>query len=71
MLNNQNMPSLTTLQKLCNGFGISITEFFDPDGNKEGLTEDQKTCLTLFNSLSKEDKQIALAFLKGLAKKAN
>lgn len=69
MLNNQNMPSLSTLQKLCDGFGISITEFFDSEWNKRGLTEDQSACLTLFSSLSSQDKQIALAFLKGLAKK--
>lgn len=71
MLNNQNMPSLNTLERLCDGLGISITEFFDADWNKHGLTEDQAACLTLFSSLSQQDRQIALAFLKGLAKKPN
>lgn len=30
MLNKENMPSLPTLQKLCQGFGISIVEFLNP-----------------------------------------
>ena len=44
MLNKENMPSLPTLQKLCQGFGISIVEFFEPDRNLQGLTKDQ-ACL--------------------------
>lgn len=69
MLNKHNSPSLPTLQKICEGFGISITDFFEPDKALSGLTEDQAGCLSLFNSLSPEDKKLALAYMKGLAKK--
>lgn len=68
MINKQNMPSLPTLQKLCRGFGISITDFFEPDRSLTGLTEDQAQCLTLFTSLPDKDRQLALAYLKGLAR---
>lgn len=69
MINKQNMPSLPTLQKLCRGFGISVTDFFEPNRSISGLTEDQAQCLSLFTSLSREDKQLALAYMKGLSKK--
>lgn len=69
MFNKHNCPSLPTLQKICEGFGISLTDFFEPDKAHSGLTEDQSICLSLFNSLSLEDKKLALAYLKGLAKK--
>lgn len=69
MLRHQNMPSLPTLQKLCKGFGISITEFFDPDQNHRDLTAEQSQCLTLFTSLSESDRKLALAYLKGLSRK--
>lgn len=69
MINKQNMPSLPTLQKLCNGFGISITDFFEPDRSQTGLTDEQAECLSLFTPLSREDKQLALAYLKGLSRK--
>ncbi len=69
LMNHKNMPSLPTLQKLCQGFGISITEFFDPDQNHRNLTAEQSQCLTLFTSLSEQDKKLALAYLKGLSKK--
>lgn len=69
MLNKHNYPSLPTLQKLCEGFGISMTDFFEPDRSLTGLTEDQSTCLSLFTSLSPEDKKLAIAYMKGLARK--
>ena len=68
MINKKNMPSLPTLLKLCRGFGISFSDFFEPGHNLEGLTEDQSACLTLFTSLSNEDKKLALAYMKGLSR---
>ena len=69
MVNKQNMPSLPTLQKLCQGFGISVTDFFEPDRSQTGLTKDQADCLSLFTSLPSQEKQLALAYMKGLARK--
>ncbi len=68
MINKHNMPSLPTLQRLCDGFGISVTDFFEPDRSSSSLTADQAECLSLFTALSPEDKQLALAYLKGLSK---
>lgn len=68
MINKQNMPSLPTLQKLCHGFGISVTDFFEPDKSLSGLTEEQTQCLTLFTALPQQDKQLAIAYMKGLSK---
>ena len=69
MVNKQNMPSLPTLQKLCQGFGISVTDFFEPSRSQTGLTKDQAACLSLFTALSPDEKQLALAYMKGLARK--
>lgn len=69
MINKQNMPSLPTLQKLCRGFGISVTDFFEPDRSNTGLTEEQAQCLSIFTLLSPEDKRLALAYMKGLSKR--
>lgn len=68
MINKHNAPTLPTLQKLCNGFGISLTDFFEPDRSSRFLTKDQSECLSLFTALSPEDKRLALAYLKGLSK---
>lgn len=68
MINKQNAPTLPTLQKLCSGFGISLTDFFEPDRSGLFLTKDQSECLSLFTALSLEDKRLALAYLKGLSR---
>ena len=69
LINKQNMPSLSTLYKLCRGFGISITDFFEPDKSLGGLTDEQAQCLSLFTQLSNEDRQLVLAYIKGLSRK--
>ena len=61
MINKHNMPSLPTLQKLCSGFGISITDFFDPGNSSKGLTSDQAQCLKLFTALRGVDIKLPLA----------
>ena len=71
MLHKEHMPSLPTLQKLCQGFGISMAEFFEPGRNQRGLTENQRQCLSLFTSLPAKDQELALAFMKGLGRKLN
>lgn len=69
LLNSKNMPSLPTLQKICGAFGISMADFFHPQSGFQHLTADQEECMTLFTALSPEDKKLAIAYLKGLAKK--
>ncbi|MCC8138247.1 MAG: helix-turn-helix transcriptional regulator [Clostridiales bacterium] len=69
MLHKQNLPSLTTLQKICDGFGISITDFFDPNRDVSGLTDEQARCLSLFTSLPPQKQELALAYMKGLSEK--
>ncbi len=69
MINKKNMPTLPTLQKICQGFGIPITDFFEPDRAVRDLTEEQSLCLSVFTALSQEDKRLAIAYMKGLSKK--
>lgn len=66
LLNNNNMPSLTTLEKICIGFGISLADFFDPGRDLEFMSAEQSECLQLFNSLPDTKKQLAIAYMKGL-----
>lgn len=68
MLNKENMPTLPTLLKLCQGFGISLTDFFEPDRNRKGLTEEQTECLSLFTTLPPDDRRLAISYMKGLLK---
>ena len=69
MILKNNSPTLPTLYKLCDGFGITILQFFQPESKSDVLLPEQSECLDLFSILTPEDKELALTYMKGLAHK--
>lgn len=67
MLLKENQPSLSTLRKICNGFGITLLQFFNTEDTPVPLSDAQKECLTLFDVLTKEEQALAISYMKGLA----
>ncbi|MBR4723602.1 MAG: helix-turn-helix transcriptional regulator [Clostridia bacterium] len=59
MFARNNLPTLQTLEMICKGFGISLSQFFDyeEDGN---TLQKQNDFLTKYNRLSDEQKRIVL-----------
>lgn len=72
IFNRQTCPSVPTLEKICNGFGISLSEFFEfqtlPKTNDE-LTEQEEEIIYALRSLSKKDRELFQTYLKGLCHK--
>ena len=64
MLRKTNTPTVPTLMKLCEGFGITLGEFFDPSGGE--LDGAQRHWLALWARLDGQGRQLALADLQGL-----
>ena len=65
-----NVPSISTLCKICDAFRISLSEFFS--GNNDALsslTPEQQNLIGCWNLLSKEDKNLVKAYIAGLLKK--
>lgn len=68
MILKNNPPTLPTLNKLCEGFGITLIQFFNTEETSTvSLTDTQKECLALFMTLSPSDQALAIAYMKGLA----
>lgn len=65
-------PTFFTLQKICNGLGISLSEFFDykttplRDNN---ITETEQDILNAYRNLSVHKKELLQAYLQGLSEK--
>lgn len=66
MLHKANSPSIPTLIKICNGFGISLAEFFDESNDCAFLTDEQKNHLTQWKLLSAENKERAESYIRFL-----
>ena len=60
------LPSIGSLEKICRGLGVTMSEFFAGDSAAVVLTADQKKLLDTWNKLTPERKQTLLAFLEQL-----
>lgn len=58
-------PSISTLETLCNTFGISLSQFFD-DELYQDLTREQTELLHHFASLTPEQRRIILTLLESM-----
>lgn len=65
-------PTIPTLEKLCKGLNISLSDFFDYEKNPlrdKTLSEDEQNLLSAYRNLSIRDKELLNAYLDGLGKK--
>lgn len=66
MLRKTNAPTVHTLQKLCNGFGITLAQFFSLEDEMVAFSKDQCEFLTEWDKLDDTSRQLALAYMQGL-----
>ena len=71
MMKNGTIPSIPTLEKLCDGFGISLSQFFAEDEATATLTGAQKQHLQDWNALNEESKACAEKFIQFLKDQQN
>lgn len=65
-------PSIPTLEKICNGLNISLSQFFEYNQNplkNDVFSEDEQDILYAYRSLSRRDKELLTAYLHGLCKR--
>ena len=63
MLHKANAPSIPTVIKLCQGFGISLSEFCGVDGDSPCYTNEQRVLLSNWNQLTSENKAAAEKYI--------
>lgn len=66
MLRKSNVPSVPSLVKLCDGFGITLAQFFSDKDEVSLLTSDQRSCLEQWTRLDEASKALAMAYMQGL-----
>ena len=71
MLHKGNTPSIGTLIRICNGFGISIGDFFDEENPRSTLSESETRCLSVWNALTRESKDQSLRYMELLLRDQN
>ena len=72
IFNRRTCPSIITLEKICHGFNITLSDFFDFEKNplrSDSITEEQQDLINSYEALSNKDKQLLKAYIQGLCKK--
>ncbi len=69
MFNRETLPSITTLEMLCQAFKISLSDFFKENADEN--SEAESNLLATYNSLSKEEQKLIsdLIYILNSAKK--
>lgn len=60
------LPTLITLEKICDAFGITLAQFFTEDGNILDLSEEQKRLLQTWSTLKPEEKNFINTCMESL-----
>lgn len=64
-----NVPSIPTMIRVCEGFGITLSQFFDEGGTEvQQLSVADQQLLAEFHRLPRSDKKLVLAYMQGLLK---
>lgn len=72
IFNRNTCPSVMTLEKICDGLGISLSEFFNYKDNplrQSELSNSEQEILNSYRVLSHNDKKLLEAYLQGLCKR--
>lgn len=64
LFSRNNAPTIGTLDDICKGFGISLSQFFAEEGEPVILDEEQKLLLEKWSKLSADRKKALLALIQ-------
>lgn len=59
-------PSVASLEKICNAFGITMSQFFTDDLTAVNLTKEQAEMLENWSALSAKQKETILILIKNM-----
>lgn len=62
-------PTVDTLEKICDAFGISLSEFFETNQNKAHVSKEELDVLNMYRALSDKEKEAVHSMIKTLNKK--
>ena len=65
----ESIPTIPTLEKICDAFGITLAQFFTKDGIRPDLSAGQLELVETWEYLDDKEREILLTFVRSLQKK--
>ena len=69
LLNRKSVPTIQTLEKICEGLDMTLAQFFAGDDKLPDLTEEQKSLLEEWNAMDEQQRQLVKAYMQGIVRK--
>ena len=69
MFARKTCPTVETLEKLCEAFGITLSEFFETDENKISLSKNELSFIRKYRTLSEKEKRSVITLIESLSVK--
>lgn len=69
IFSKESIPTIPTLEKICDAFGMSIAQFFTKGEERPDLTELQKEMLEVWDQLDNKEREILITFVRSLKKR--
>ena len=66
ILNKRSVPTVVTLERICDAFDITLAQFFTENGGRLNLTEDQNEILEVWDGLESKEREILMTFIRSL-----
>lgn len=63
MFNQNNAPTLPTLEAVCKAFGITLSQFFSEGDDPSNFTEEQRILFSRWSTLTDKQKQLLLELM--------
>ena len=71
MLRKTYVPTVPSLMKICDGFGITLAQFFTVESESAKLSKKEKACLNQWRKLDGQGQELAMAYMEGLEARQN
>ena len=69
LMTRKSLPNIVTLSRICDGFGITLSQFFQEGNEILDLSKEQRHVLETWSDLSEEDRKYVSIYVQGLQRK--
>lgn len=67
IISGSSMPTIPTLEKICEAFGITLSQFF-AEGDRPDLTRQQRELLDTWENLDRKEQELLTVMLDSIRK---
>jgi len=68
-MTKKSLPNIITLSRICDGLGITLSQFFQEGDKLPDLSDEQKHVLDTWAELDESEKNLVNIFVRGLLHK--